>query len=104
MPPGERKELFVVVTLTIIGIGDVPFTVTGVVAGAHEACEGAPEHVMVTAPVKPPTWFTCRLYIAEFPGVTVADNEPPLATPNEKSGWALKILVTKASLAPDKLD
>jgi hypothetical protein len=81
--PGETKEPFVVVTLTAKGTDEDPLTVTGVVDGLQVACAGAPVHVMLTEPVKPPLGFTCRLYAAGLPAVTVADNEPPLAAPIE---------------------
>jgi hypothetical protein len=55
---GNIKEPLVVVTLTINGTDAVPFTVTGVVAGTHVVCAGAPVHVTLTEPAKPPLGFT----------------------------------------------
>jgi hypothetical protein len=101
---GVTKEALEVVTLTISGAEEVPLTVTGVIAGVHADSEGAPVHVMATAPMNPPIGFTCKLYTAVFPVVTEADNEPPLATPSEKSGTAVLILVTNPSPAPLVLD
>jgi len=101
--PGDANEPLVVVTLAANGTDDVPVTVTGVVDGVQVAFAGAPVHVRLTEPVKPPLGFTCRLYAAGFPAVTVADNDPPLATPSEKLDTD-PIFATNASPIPLGLD
>lgn len=48
-------------------------------------CAGAPLQVRLTDPVKPPSGFNCKLYVAGCPAVIVTDVEPPPAALNEKS-------------------
>jgi len=82
--PGVTREPLIVVALTMNGYADVPFTVTGEVTGAQVDCAGAPVHAMLTAPVKPPVGFACRLYTAVFRR-TVATMSPRL--PLKRKIW-----------------
>jgi hypothetical protein len=53
-------EAAVVLTVTLKGTGVFPLTETGL-GGLHVAWAGAPEHVKLTVPVKPPVGLIWRL-------------------------------------------
>ena len=57
---GGAAEAAVVLTVTVKGTAAVPVTETGF-GGLHVALEGAPVHVKLTVPAKPPVGLIWRL-------------------------------------------
>src|SRR6516225_6618796 len=104
-PPSAVEAIDVaaiVVMVTVNATGEVPLTLT--LAGEIEqlACAGAPLHVRLTEPVKPSAGFSCKLYVAVCPPVTVAEVEPPAPGPNEKSGGSSSLNTVPAPAEPPK--
>jgi len=85
-----------VVTVTLKGAGEDPFSVTDVGASEQVANVGAPAQPIATTPVKPFSDESCKLYVAVCPAVTVAVVEPPAAA-REKS-VALPVRATTCGL------
>ena len=75
----------VVATVAVNADATVPFGVTEAGEAVQSAKDGAPLQLSATVPLKPLTGETCRLYVAICPAVTVAEVEPPVAAPSEKS-------------------
>ena len=72
------------VTFTAKEAGDAPVVVNVAGVGVHVTVNGAPVQVRVIVPLKP-VGLNCRLYVAGWPAVTVAEAEPPVAVTTEKS-------------------
>jgi len=102
-------------TLIVSAAGPVVVTVTGEGEPAHVALEGTPVQLTVAmsrSGAAPPTNESWRWYVAVSPAFTVAEVEPPEATPMEKSvpvpvretdcglSLALSVMVTAAERFP----
>jgi len=92
-----------VVTFTAKDTGDVPLVVKVAGVGVHVTVAGAPVHVRAIVPLKP-VGLDCRLYVAGWPAVTVAeldtaDNEKSAPVPTKATVCALfEVLSTMPSV------
>jgi hypothetical protein len=89
---GALAEGAVVVTVTVTPVAELP-AVTGLGATVQVASEGAPVQVKLTLWLKPSSPATLKVYVAGFPGVTVAEGEELEATASLKS-WPVPLSAT----------
>ncbi len=81
---GEMTEAAVVLTVTVTLVAELP-KVAGFGVTVQLASAGTPLHVNVTIPDIPPWPPILKVYVADRPGVTVAEVEELEVGANEKS-------------------
>jgi hypothetical protein len=101
---GGNSPFLDVETETLNGTAEALVTLIEDTEGVHVAFVGAPVQDRFTVPVKPSIGVSCRLYVAVWPALTVADAEPLLAGEIEKPGGGNVILATNASPFPPFVD
>jgi hypothetical protein len=81
---GALSDDAVVVTVTVIFVAEL-LGVSVVGATVHVAFEGAPVQVRLTLWLNPPWPATAKVYVADCPAETVADEEDPDGVARVKS-------------------